>query len=77
MHLTATRDVLVEVDIEGADEIGGSGRRATDHYVLRTASRTNLNLTIDGKLNLILIRWVKQIYCQEIGITTYPALVTM
>ena len=44
MHLTATRDVLVEVDIEGANEIGGSGRRATDHYVLRMASRTNLNL---------------------------------
>ena len=38
MDLAATRDVLVEVDVEGTDEIGGSARRTADHYVLSTAT---------------------------------------
>ena len=54
MDLAATRDVLVEVDVEGADEIGRSVCGAANHYVLSTATRTNLKKifkTIDGKVN--------------------------
>ncbi len=36
MDLTTTRHVLVQVDVKGSDEVGGSGRRTTDYNVLGT-----------------------------------------
>ena len=55
VYLTATRDVLVEVDVQGANEIRRSAGRTTDNYVLSTASRTNLK---ENKIMAKTGRWI-------------------